>query len=91
MQKADALECWLWIGPLDRYGYGKYRRSNRHTGAHRIAYQLLVGEIPEGLVIDHLCRNRACVNPWHMDPVTNRENILRGHTGKRRNCDNVGA
>jgi hypothetical protein len=54
-------------------GYGK----SRNTSAHRVIYELLVGPIPAGLTIDHLCRNRACVNPAHMEPVTLRENILR--------------
>lgn len=71
--------CWLWVGKVDKDGYGtihygKYRR------AHRLSYELLKGNIPEGLVIDHLCRNRACVNPTHLEPVTNHENLMRGST-----------
>ena len=65
--------CWLWTGP--RWGgYGRYR----HAQAHRLAYEALVGPIPKGLVIDHLCRVRHCVNPAHMEPVTNVENVMRG-------------
>ena len=69
-------DCWLWTGLIDRYGYGR-----RHTGgeilAHRIAYRLVVGPIPAGLQLDHLCRNRRCVNPAHLEPVTGRENLRR--------------
>lgn len=76
MSKIDkTATCWLWIGGLDAYGYGQF---DRHDKAHRVAYEMLVGPIPEGLVIDHLCRVRRCVNPEHMEPVTHGENNLRG-------------
>jgi hypothetical protein len=78
-------ECWPWRGRIDRYGYGrtqvKMGGRTRYFGAHRAAYELAVGPIGEGLVIDHLCRNRVCQNPRHMEPVTNGENLRRG-TGK---------
>ncbi|GAB3776674.1 hypothetical protein GCM10027600_42800 [Nocardioides ginsengisegetis] len=66
--------CWIWKGHITRYGYGQLRGKK----AHRLVYEAMVGPIPEGLVIDHLCRNRACVNPEHMEPVTNEENLDRG-------------
>lgn len=73
--------CWVWTGSVDRYGYGIVRyyseKKQRATGAHRAAWQAFVGPIAPGLTIDHLCRNRACVNPRHMEPVTLRENVKR--------------
>lgn len=69
--------CWLWIGSVDRHGYGKFNIKPYQVSAHRIAYQLHVGPIPDGHDIDHLCRIRRCVNPAHLDTVTRRENIMR--------------
>ncbi|WP_083543622.1 HNH endonuclease signature motif containing protein [Rhodococcus sp. 2G] len=69
--------CWRWIARRDRDGYGQFRVNRRTVVAHRWAYEFLVGEIPEGLVLDHLCRERSCVNPFHLDPVTVAENVRR--------------
>lgn len=63
-------ECWPWVGSRDPYGYGRLKINGKFRGAHRLAYELSVGSIPEGLEIDHLCRNRCCVNPAHLEPVT---------------------
>lgn len=83
--RVDATgDCWLWTGPFDRDGYGAF--SKRRSGAHRFAYETLVGPIPAGLVIDHLCRVRACVNPDHMEPVTIRENVQRGARLRQSHC-----
>ncbi len=72
-------ECWKWRGSLGTTGYGHFSyRGGRYILAHRYAYELLVGPIPEGLHIDHLCRDRACVNPTHLEPVTVGENTRRG-------------
>lgn len=75
-------DCWKWTSRLDHGGYGVYRRriDRREYAwrAHRVAYELVVGPIPAGLVIDHLCRVRDCVNPDHMEPVTHEENLHRG-------------
>ena len=77
--KVDKTDgCWYWTGTQLR-GYGKYKRNGivGTTLAHRIAYELTVGPIPEGLTIDHLCRNTLCVRPDHLEPVTMLENIRR--------------
>jgi hypothetical protein len=75
-------DCWMWTGCIDRYGYGKLRGA---SSAHRLAYEIAVGPIPSGLVIDHICRVRSCVNPAHLEAVSMRENTLRGDTLAARN------
>jgi|SRR5579872_5046898 len=71
--------CWLWKGAILSTGYGQFYPSPREKmSAHRFSYELFVGPIPAGLVIDHLCRVPACINPDHLEPVTQRENTLRG-------------
>lgn len=75
-------ECWLWIGVTTEKGYGRFSLVNdagrRQHRAHRVAFTEARGPIPDGLVIDHLCRVRNCVNPDHMELVTPAENTLRG-------------
>lgn len=73
--------CWKWTGSRNAQGYGAFGVEGRTLSAHRFAYERLVGEIPEGLVLDHLCRNESCVNPDHLEPVTQSENQRRGLRG----------
>jgi hypothetical protein len=77
----DVDDCWPYGGHVGTNGYGRFlvRRASGacHLLAHRAAYQLFAGPIPDGLTLDHLCRNRPCVNPAHLEPVTVRENLFR--------------
>lgn len=70
--------CWNWMRHVDEDGYGRVKSKWKLRSAHRTIYELLIGKIPDGLVLDHLCRNRKYVNPAHLEPVTNFENIMRG-------------
>jgi hypothetical protein len=71
--------CWLWTGPLSKEGYGRTKQAGEWY-AHRASWVLHRGPIPEGLELDHLCRNTRCVNPDHLEPVTHAENVRRGLT-----------
>ena len=75
--RASETGCLEWTGTVAN-GYGTIKHGGRNHRAHRLIYSLVVGPIPEGLVIDHLCRNKRCVNPAHLEAVTVRENTLRG-------------
>jgi hypothetical protein len=72
--------CWLWGGRVDDFGYGHFKVSGHSLKAHRVAWTLRRGDIPVGMTLDHLCRNPRCVNPSHLQVVTNKENILRGES-----------
>jgi hypothetical protein len=76
--KADKSgDCWIWTAAVGKDGYAKAAIEGKVMHASRAAYQFAIGPIPEGLVIDHLCSNTLCVNPAHLEAVTQRENVLR--------------
>ena len=70
-------ECWRWTAAIDKHGYGRFSMGGRMRLAHRMSYEGLVGPIPQGMDLDHLCRNRACVNPYHLEPVSRSVNLSR--------------
>lgn len=78
-KRSELGPCWLWTGYLHR-GYGQFHADQTTYRAHRFAYEEIVGPIPDGLEIDHLCRVRSCCNPSHLEPVTHRVNVLRSES-----------
>ena len=84
VEKTDT--CWLWLGALGHFGHGTFKVEGKTVKAHRYAYELLIGSIPDGLVLDHVCQIPPCVNPDHLEPVTQRENVQRGSTPPANNA-----
>lgn len=86
VEEDPETHCWVWQGRINAKGYSAFGLWGGQVRGHILSYELMVGPVPEGLVVDHLCRNRACINPGHLEPVTNRENILRGKGAAARNA-----
>lgn len=85
--------CWEWTGPCNESGYGFLSRDGKTGKAHRIAYELWRRPVPKGMDLDHLCRNRKCINPDHLEIVSRRTNVLRGvgltaQNAKLESCKN---
>lgn len=74
--------CWEWQRIRNVWGYGRFNVGGTESLAHRFSYELHIGPIPDGLVLDHLCRNPCCVNPSHLEPVTTAENLRRGDVAR---------
>lgn len=82
----DETGCWEWQASKIDKGYPRFTVCRVHILAYRYAYELLEGPVPEGLELDHLCRNPSCVNPGHLEPVTHLENTRRGHRDTKQPC-----
>ena len=80
--------CWAWTGAINSRGYGCIGINGKSQLSHRVAYELLVGAIPAGLQIDHLCRNKKCCNPSHLEPVTAKVNSSRTDQAEKTHCVN---
>lgn len=74
--------CWIWQGETIERGYGRVRVNGRKQLVHRVVFEYFNGTIPEGLVLDHTCRTQLCVNPAHLEPVTQAENVRRGYEAR---------
>lgn len=83
----EATGCWLWQGDSVKGGYGRTFVDGRKWLAHRAAFTAYKGPIPEGLTLDHLCKRQACCNPEHTEPVTMKENTMRGNSFSRINAE----
>jgi hypothetical protein len=86
-------DCWLWVSRVDGFGYGHFKVKKRSLKAHRVAWTIVRGPIPDDKTLDHICRVPRCVNPFHLALVSNRENILRGtsfaaQNARRTHCRN---
>jgi hypothetical protein len=77
--------CWLWMGGINHYGYGRTHLCGKRVYTHRLTYLLTVGPIAEGLELDHLCRTRSCCNPRHLEAVTRKVNLSRGNINQHHN------
>lgn len=84
--RVDKGECWIWTGARFRQGYGRFKHWGRDTVAHRFSYEWEVGAVPEGLELDHLCKNKGCVRPSHLEAVTASVNQRRTNSPVAKNA-----
>lgn len=77
--------CWIWTGLKHSAGYGCFGWNNKLLYSHRVSYEIYRGKIPKNTELDHLCRNRICCNPYHLELVTHKENVLRGESLSAKN------
>lgn len=82
VQRDYVTPCWEWIGSTDNHGYGQLNFEGKRQKAHRLAYRTWVGKLIQGMQVDHLCFNRICFCPFHLDQIGNRENTLRSRQRK---------
>ena len=80
--------CWEWTGSKNNGGYGLFGLNYKMRSAHRVSYEIKWGKIPDGLVINHMCRNRGCVNPDHLEVVTQKVNVQKGLAGFKTGLKN---
>lgn len=76
--------CWIWTSHLTGSGYAQYSDKGKNRVVHKMVYEMLVGKVPDGLELDHLCKVKKCVNPKHLEPVTHSENLIRSYKGRER-------
>lgn len=86
IERVPFMSCWVWTGALNPGGYGQIKEGGRVQNAHRLFYQLSGHHIPDGYEVDHLCRNRWCVNPAHLEAVSKFTNFIRGNSPAARNA-----
>lgn len=79
-------DCWEWTNVKNNKGYGRFCLQGKLLMSHRVSYEIIVGKIPDGLELDHLCRNPGCVNPKHLEAVTHKENMRRARGNKPNHC-----
>ena len=75
-------DCWIWPYSLNKDGYGHLQKNKKLTGAHKLIFEFINGELPKGIELDHLCRTPMCVNPTHLEAVSHAENCRRGNNSK---------
>jgi HNH endonuclease len=86
LDQIEPSACWNWSGEITKKGYARFNYDKKRTGGHRAIYEHIFGPISDNLTIDHLCRHRRCVNPLHLEAVTNTVNVLRGESIPAQNA-----